>query len=624
MSRTQNTVLALVILLFSGVACSGLAGDPEIVATLPAQTRLDPEVMSASVPVVSPSVDLGGQIYAENCTSCHGETGAGDGALVLSGEIEMTADFTAPEANDDISPADWYEVITNGRLEVLMPPWSGSLSDMERWSVTMYLYTLSYPAEQIATGQTLYARECAECHAEDGTGTVDGVALTGFHDQSDNALLAQITEGSADMPAFAETLSTEERAAVVTHIRSLTADSSVSDDARVAAPAANAVPPPPQQMVTGNITGSIIHGTTGGTLPDEMTATLHLMDSEFGNITLDSPVTTEGSYSFEGIPLDPGHTLVVSVEYNDATFVSDFVSGTVEAETLELPVVVYDLTYDPGVIRVGSIVSQVFTDQHTLQVFEIIEVWNDSDRIYMGTDADDDGVDGNQTISFTIPANAEFIDITGEGRYTVSEDGRVVTDSLPVVPGDAHVVHMAYILPYQDRTTITQTMSYPLEGRIEVHADTHDLGVESELLAHIGSYQPSATTSLTAYGNAASMAVGDTYSYDVVGIASAVAATSTTSTGSDDDSILPYILLGFGITMVFGSGGFLMMDSRRKRNQNTPETVPEPTIDEIIQRIAALDMAFDADEIEESAYYEKRAALKRQVATMMSQETGGD
>lgn len=611
------------IVLLSVVACSGLAGDPEIVATIPPQAFAEqPEsaVAVADAPAISPSIALGEQIYAENCTACHGETGDGDGQLVQTGEIEMTADFTAPEANDNVTPADWYDVITNGRLEVLMPPWSGSLSDMERWSVTMYLYTLSYPAEQIAFGENIFARECAECHGENGQGTADGVALAAFHNSSDNALFTQITNGNGEMPAFADTLSAEERAAVVTHVRTLTEASAVTDEPVVdngtltEAPAAQGQGPAP--LITGNISGSIVHGTADGIVPDNMVAKLHLMGGEFGDVTLDGEVAADGTYQFEQIPIDPNHTIVVAVEYNDGTYVSEFVSGTNVTGDLDLPVTIYDLTYDPGVLRVASLISQIFTDQQTLQVFEIIEVWNDSDRIYMGTDASDDGPTSAQTVSFTLPDNAEFIDITGDGRYTISDDGRVVTDSLPVLPGEPHVVHLAYVLPYQERTNIAQTIEYPFEGRIEVHADTHSLAIESDLLAPIGSYQPSATTSLTAYGAAANLAVGDAFTYDVVGIASQVAATAT-DTGSSDESIIPYVLLGFGISMVVGSGGFLVFDNRRRKQA---EAAAAPTQDELIKMIAALDLAYQAGEVDEVAYLAKREELKAQVSTLIKQQ----
>jgi len=363
-------------------------------------------------------------------------------------------------------------------------------------------------------------------------------------------------------------------------------------------------------VVMGDVTGEVVHGTAGGVIPDGLIAELHLMGGDFGEITLDAPVASDGTFAFEGIPFDPAHTIVVSVEYNDGTYVSEFVSGAGAPAQLELPVTVYDLTYDPSVLRISSLVAQIFTDGETLQVFEIVEVWNDSDRIYMGVEAADDGVENFQTVSFTLPENTEFIDLTGEGRYSVSADGRVITDSLPVLPGEPHVVHLAYLLPYDERASIMHVLDYPFQGRLEVHADAHGLAVESDRLAVVGSYQPGANTVLNAYGTAVDMQAGETFTYDVIG----VDMPTVSNDSSEDTSILPYVFLGVGIAMVFGSGGFLVLDNRKRRKLENADPL---TQDELIRQIAALDLAYQAGEIDEVAYLNERKQLKEQVAALI-------
>src|SRR5690606_7419882 len=62
------------------------------------------------------------------------------------------------------------EVVTHGRMELLMPPWRGVLSEAERWAVTHYLYTLAYNPDDVAHGAALYAAECADCHGPTGQG----------------------------------------------------------------------------------------------------------------------------------------------------------------------------------------------------------------------------------------------------------------------------------------------------------------------------------------------------------------------------------------------------------------------------------------------------------------------
>src|SRR5690242_4509938 len=74
-------VLAASLLL---AGCGGLAGEPRIVSTLPPSTAAPTEAPYPSSP---PDIAAGAQIFAENCTRCHGVGGAGDGELVKSGQV---------------------------------------------------------------------------------------------------------------------------------------------------------------------------------------------------------------------------------------------------------------------------------------------------------------------------------------------------------------------------------------------------------------------------------------------------------------------------------------------------------------------------------------------------------
>ena len=164
--------LIVLLSMLIAVGCTGLAGEPEIVRTIPVPpTPLPAMSQNLDTPV---SLMNGATIYAQNCSRCHGVGGAGDGEFVASGQIEMISDFTDPQTTRDQSLQTWYDTITNGRLEQLMPPWENALSAQERWAVALYTYTMPYTEQQITAGEALYAAECSVCHAPDGTGTADG------------------------------------------------------------------------------------------------------------------------------------------------------------------------------------------------------------------------------------------------------------------------------------------------------------------------------------------------------------------------------------------------------------------------------------------------------------------
>jgi mono/diheme cytochrome c family protein len=108
-------------------ACGGLGSEPHIVATLPPATL---RVADMGLPTEHPDLRQGALIYAENCTRCHGPSGQGNGQLVLSGQLaEPPPDFTDPATTQAQSPGQWFETITKGRIDKLMPPWGDSRAD---------------------------------------------------------------------------------------------------------------------------------------------------------------------------------------------------------------------------------------------------------------------------------------------------------------------------------------------------------------------------------------------------------------------------------------------------------------------------------------------------------------
>ncbi|MEM9953235.1 MAG: cytochrome c [Chloroflexota bacterium] len=132
MTQLRMTLTIIVMILVS--ACSDLAGQPEIVATI----ALPPT--PAPVEVDNPA-DLGEAIYSARCASCHGITGMGDGEVALSAGVTVP-DFTIADTSVNQSIEEWTDTIRVGRIENLMPPWENSLSTEEIDAVAEFTYNL--------------------------------------------------------------------------------------------------------------------------------------------------------------------------------------------------------------------------------------------------------------------------------------------------------------------------------------------------------------------------------------------------------------------------------------------------------------------------------------------------
>ena len=92
----------------------------------------------------------GHRIYAQNCVSCHGESGRGDGPSAASLGIAVPKIGVARET-PDLSPSLAYNVVSVGVRGTPMPEFASSLPPQERWEVVNYVYTLRGQRMQLPT-----------------------------------------------------------------------------------------------------------------------------------------------------------------------------------------------------------------------------------------------------------------------------------------------------------------------------------------------------------------------------------------------------------------------------------------------------------------------------------------
>jgi len=95
---------------------------------------------------------------------------------------------------------------------------------------------LSYPAQlpSAAVGQEIYESRCAQCHGEDGTGSVPGSRnfrdLDYIRGESPAFFYSAVTEGRGEMPSYRDLLSSDERWDVVFYVWRLSTTGEVLDE----------------------------------------------------------------------------------------------------------------------------------------------------------------------------------------------------------------------------------------------------------------------------------------------------------------------------------------------------------------------------------------------------------
>ncbi|MBI1967639.1 MAG: FTR1 family protein [Gemmatimonadetes bacterium] len=96
------------------------------------------------LPTRRPSLARGGQVYREQCASCHGDQGRGDGSKSQTVEGPPPANLADLAVMGSVTQQDIYRKILIGVAGTAMPEFGETLSEEDRWAVTAYVATLQY------------------------------------------------------------------------------------------------------------------------------------------------------------------------------------------------------------------------------------------------------------------------------------------------------------------------------------------------------------------------------------------------------------------------------------------------------------------------------------------------
>jgi copper transport protein len=153
---TWMTLIAVIIVVLSLVAAVWLAGWPAFQEWAPRALRVgtaaftvvglglftlsilpQPEQDASANPIdaTAESIAIGRSLYMQNCATCHGETGRGDGPQAETLPVPP-ADFRVhvPYHQDEF----FFNVIGNGLGEI-MPSFGEQLTEEERWHIVNFL-----------------------------------------------------------------------------------------------------------------------------------------------------------------------------------------------------------------------------------------------------------------------------------------------------------------------------------------------------------------------------------------------------------------------------------------------------------------------------------------------------
>jgi len=641
--KLNRTLVLLVLIPFLSACSFSLAEDitPPPGAQMPVSQTQPAQVSGPLYPSVPPDPANGQAIFAEKCAPCHGDTGQGDGPQAAQLPNPPAA-LGSKDLSRQSAPARWYTVVTQGDMNNFMPPFS-SLSDQQRWDVVAYAFTLSAPSSEIAQGKELFQSNCTSCHGDQGRG--DGPQAAGLSvpppDLTNQSFMAQktgedffqaITNGvSPDMPGYADQLSDDQRWAIAEYVRSLTFAGPGQPVASAATPEPGATPPPQGTPVEstspltstqtvsttemiGTVTGKV-NNASGGELPSDLEITLHGFDDMNMVITDTTTTQADGSFVFQNIDMPVGRVFMATVDYQDTTYGSDIGMVSAGDNKIDLPIPIYETTTDASILSVDRLhLFFDFVDSQTLRVIELYVISNPTDKTLVAAG------NGKTTINFKLPqgaSNLEFQDGALGGRYIQTSDG--FGDTVAVRPGSGNYqVLFAFEMPYDKKLDLVQPISLPVSA-VVILVPESGLKIKSDMLTDAGN-QDVQGTSYHMY-NGGSLSPGDNLSISISG---GPASGSLALAGGSTNNIV--IGLGaFGLALII-AGVWLFRRTRANAGEeyyededdfNEADGDKDENIDTLMDAILALDDLYQAGELPEEAYRQRRSELKARLQELM-------
>lgn len=468
-------------------------------------------------------------------------------------------------------------------------------------------------AATMQLGGEVWTANCAECHGRvgEGSGTPEGAPIPDLTAYTDEQILASVTNGVRDvMPAFGSRLTPEELDAAATYAKMISlavqrgminvgveSTPEVSSTAEVAELAAQ---PPP--AVPGVVVGQVANGTEGGTLPPDITLTLHVIESELSEQSFDTGIGADGSYRFENVPFDAAYQYVITAPYGDVQYVSEIASVDPSVPELTLPINIYESGATAEDVTITGIDTQIMVSGGLMQVIQIASFHNTSDRVYFSV------TDGfGSSVSLRIPPDATMLNRVSE-RYRV--EGNTIIDSRPFLPGQTHLIHVAWSLPYGSNALVQQSLDYAVNGAFNLVMATEGLSANGDGFAAQTPITSGGRT-YPAYGGTFDLDAGGALRFEVTGAPVVVASTSEGSV----NTLTPfaYILIGAGISALLIAAVLLIRERATRAGTDTSKTA----VASLMEQIAALDSRHQAGQIKTNEYNRQRSALKAQLTALM-------
>lgn len=342
----------------------------------------------------------------------------------------------------------------------------------------------------------------------------------------------------------------------------------------------------------GVVTGRVVNETTGEPASGAKVTLAGADEDGSGRIRRSVTTGRDGSYRFDSLPSEPGWLFVIDARFDDGLFPgSPFSFPVDEKPELQTSLKVWNTTAEPDSIVITRDAMFVLPSENpvgsenAVGVVESVTVLNQTELAYVGRGMATGG--SETTFGFGLPAGAGDVAIQNASldvpELVGTDFGFGITIALP--PGESTFTY-SYRVPADGLTyVLSKTALYPTADLLVFAAEP--LEIESDRLRSEGTE----TVDDEAYAR-----------WEAPGLVDAGDTVLIQATAEADIQWWPFAL-GAGV-LVTGIAAAYMFKRKRSRAE------PAHTHEELIDAIAALDVALEAGAVEKEEWETQRAELK--------------
>ncbi|NMB55165.1 MAG: c-type cytochrome [Leptolinea sp.] len=596
------------------ISVSGCAGSWLMDVTPPPNYEPTHVVMSTNPanvdisPLLPPDPSAGKIVYTTNCAPCHGMSGMGDGERVGNLSVPPPPLGTG-SYNRKSSPVIWFQTITQGKIDRLMPGFSSTLSDRQRWDVVAYLLSLGLTRDQWTNGELTYRQYCQSCHGTDAKtrpGETPHLTDEELLRLSLDDIVQIITDGKKEMPAVGNQLSDEQKLNTAFYLRSLlfTSPFAESVDGTPVPSQVSSPLPALMQSTEGSrtITGRVSNGS-GGAVPADLVVEVNGFDAMNQVFTEKQTVSSDGSFSFFNLEENSQRVYLLTTVYKSIRFSSGVIHSDQPEQMRNVQIMIYEPISDISQIKAERMhIFFEFPGSDIIRVSQLYILANPTNFLVIGADPE------SPVVNYVLPfgaSNLQFQSGLVGQRYKLTASGFGDTQGIP--PGSGTQVLFSYDLPYKTDLLIPIKITIPVDTA-NIMLPSEGVTIKSSQFQDLGEKKIQNTT--WHIYTSGTLTTGSTLDLLISGKPKVLDPQM-----EELNSDLAVGIITLGIVLLIVGRTIFPKFSRPKTPKfvNLTAAADQASQNAVLDSIIALDDQYHSGQIPIAAYHERREELKRRL-----------